>query len=114
MPRAEAADGPLCGRPGDPLVIGTRVGIKERLARWLQSQGLALNEAKTRVVQSCVSGFEFLGFAFRWQQSKKGTQYVHTEPSPAAEQALRDRVRELTRHCTTGRAPKRSCAKSTK
>ena len=26
-------------------------GMKERLARWLQSRGLALNETKTRVVQ---------------------------------------------------------------
>ncbi len=29
---------------------------------------------------------------------------MHTEPSPAAEQALRDRVRELTRRPTTWRA----------
>lgn len=95
-------------RYADDLVIlcrpGEGRGMKERLARWLQSRGLALNETKTRVVQSCASGFEFLGFSFRWQQSKKATQYVHTEPSPAAEQALRDRVHELTRRHTTWRA----------
>jgi hypothetical protein len=34
------------------------------------------------------SGFEFLGFSFRWQKSKKGTQYVHTEPSPVKALAL--------------------------
>jgi hypothetical protein len=39
-------------------------------------------------VQNCASSFAFLGFSFRWRQSKKGTPYVHTEPSPAAEQAL--------------------------
>src|SRR5687767_4740378 len=95
-------------RYADDLVIlcrpGEGCGMKGRLARWLQSRGLALNENKTRVLQSCASGFEFLGFSFRWQQSKKGTPYVHTEPSPAAEQALRDRVRELTWRSTTCRA----------
>ena len=92
-------------RYADDLVIlcrpGEGQGMKERLARWLQSRGLVLNEAKTRVLESRVSGFQFLGFSFRWQQSKKGTPYVHTEPSPAAEQALRDRVRALTGHHTT-------------
>jgi RNA-directed DNA polymerase len=102
-------------RYADDLVILCRPGegseMKERLARWLpfgpelmaegQSRGLALNEAKTQVLQSHESGFQFLGFSFRWQQSRKGTPYVHTEPSPAAEQALRDRVRELTGRHTT-------------
>ena len=94
-------------RYADDLVIlcrpGEGHGMKERLARWLQSRGLALHETKTRVLQSCASGFEFLGFSFRWRQSKKGTPYVHTEPSPAAEQALRERLRELTRRPTTWR-----------
>ena len=98
---------PRMVRYADDLVIlchpGEGQGIKERLARWLRSRGLALNETKTRVLQSRESGFEFLGFTFRWQQSKKGTLYVHTEPSPAAEQALRDRVREMTRRPTTWR-----------
>jgi RNA-directed DNA polymerase len=96
-------------RYADDLVILCRPGegneMKERLARWLQSRGLALNEIKTQVIESCVSGFEFLGFSFRWQQSRKATPYVRTEPSPAAEQALRDRVRKLTRCHTTWRAP---------
>jgi len=95
-------------RYADDLVILCRPGeggeMKERLARWLQSRGLALNQTKTRVLQSRASGFEFLGFSFRWQQSKKGTPYVHTEPSPAAEQTLRERVRGLTRRPTTWRA----------
>jgi RNA-directed DNA polymerase len=92
-------------RYADDLVILCRPtkgqSIKERLARWLQSRGLALNEKKTRVIESRARGFEFLGFAFRWQKSKKGPLYVRTEPSPAAEQTLRDRVRELTRINTT-------------
>jgi group II intron reverse transcriptase/maturase len=104
----ECRQKPRLIRYADDLVILCRPGegreMKERLARWLQSRGLTLNETKTRVLQSCASDFEFLGFSFRWQQSKKGTPYVHTEPSPAAEQALRDRVRELTRRSTTWRA----------
>jgi group II intron reverse transcriptase/maturase len=96
-------------RYADDLVIlcrpGEGRGLKERLGRWLQAKSLALNEPKTRVLESGESGFEFLGFSFRWQQSKKGTPYVHTEPSPAAEQALRDRVRALTLRSTTWRAP---------
>jgi RNA-directed DNA polymerase len=100
---------PRMVRYADDLVIlcrpGEGIGMKERLARWLQSRGLALNETKTRVLESCESGFEFLSFSFRWQQSKKGTQYVHTEPSSVAEQTLRTRIRELTRQGTTWRAP---------
>jgi group II intron reverse transcriptase/maturase len=94
-------------RYADDLVILCRPGegeeMRQRLARWLQSRGLALNERKTRVLQSCESGFEFLGFSFRWQQSRKKTPYVHTKPSPAVEGAFRQRMRELTRRCTTWR-----------
>lgn len=98
---------PRMVRYADDLVILCRPrqgrGLKERLARWLQSRGLALHETKTRVLQSRESSFEFLGFSFRWQQSKKATPYVHTEPSPAAERALRERVRALTLRHTTWR-----------
>jgi group II intron reverse transcriptase/maturase len=100
---------PRMVRYADDLVIlchpGEGLGMKERLGRWLQARGLSLNEKKTRVLQSRENGFEFLGFSFRWQQSKKGTPYVHTEPNPAAEQALRDRVRELTPRSTAWRTP---------
>jgi RNA-directed DNA polymerase len=99
---------PRMVRFADDLVIlcgpGQGAGMKERLARWLQSRGLALNEKKTQVLQSRERGFAFLGFTFRWQQSKKQWAYVHIEPSPEAEQALRDRVRELTNARTTSRA----------
>jgi len=103
------AERPLMVRYADDLVILCRPGqgqdIKERLARWLQARGLALNEGKTRVVQSLQEGFGFLGFSFRWQKSQKGTFYVNTHPSAAAEQALRDRLCELTRPGTTWRDP---------
>jgi group II intron reverse transcriptase/maturase len=94
-------------RYADDLVILCRPGkgqeMKERLARWLRGRGLALNETKSRIVQSRESGFEFLGFSFRWQRSKKATWYVRVEPSPAAEQELRDRVHAMTRRWTTWR-----------
>jgi RNA-directed DNA polymerase len=99
---------PRMVRYADDLVILCQPGegpeMQERLARWLQSRGLKLNETKTRVIQSRESGFEFLGFNFRWQQSQKGTSYMHTEPSAAAEQSLREKVRELTPRSTTWRA----------
>ena len=94
-------------RYADDLVIlcpaGAGEEAKKRLARWLEKKGLTLSEKKTRVVQSRESGFNFLGFSFRWQRSRAGKSYVHIEPSADAEQALRDRLREMTRRNTTGR-----------
>lgn len=96
-------------RYADDLVILCRIGdgpsLKERLQRWLQAKGLSLNEKKTRIVQSRQNGFEFLGFSFRWQKARKGTPYVRIEPSPGAEQSLRDRLRELTRRNRTWKNP---------
>ena len=96
---------PCMVRYADDLVIlcnpGEGEGLKERLERWLTRCGLVLNERKTRVIESRESGFEFLGFAFRWQQSKKGSLYAHVEPGSRAMQELRDRVRALTRRTST-------------
>ena len=92
-------------RYADDLVILCRPGegsaFKARLARWLEACGLALNESKTRVLDSRESGFEFLGFTFRWQQSRKGSDYVHTEPSAKSCQRLRERLREMTPRSST-------------
>jgi hypothetical protein len=53
------------------------------------------------VLDSRESGFEFLGFTFRWQRSSKGTDYVHTEPSRKSRLRLQQRLREMTpRHST--------------
>jgi RNA-directed DNA polymerase len=57
------------------------------------------------VVPSRTGGFAFLSFSFRWQKSQKGKPYFRTEPSPAAEQALRDAVRELAPSYKTWRDP---------
>ncbi len=95
-------------RYADDLVILCRPGegreFKRRLASWLEARGLMLNESKTRVLNTRKEGFEFLGFAFRWQRSRKGGDYVHTEPSPASRARLREAVRKLTPRKTTWRA----------
>ena len=95
-------------RYADDLVILCRPGegkqFKERLTRWLEARGLALNETKTRVLNSRAEGFEFLGFAFRWQRSRKGSHYVHTEPSAKSRRRLRERIRALTPRSTTWKA----------
>ena len=80
---------------------GKGSAFKARLARWLEACGLALNENKTRVLDSRQNGFEFLGFTFRWQRSRKGGDYVHTEPSAKSCQRLRERLRELTPRSST-------------
>lgn len=96
-------------RYADDLVILCRPGegctFKTRLARWLESRGLRLNEDKTRVLDSRQESFEFLGFTLRWQRSSKGTDYVHTEPSNKSRQRLRDRLREMTPRSSTWRKP---------
>ena len=95
-------------RYADDLVILCRPGegkqFKERLARWLEARGLALSQTKTRVINSRDEGFEFLGFAFRWQRSRKGSDYVHLEPSAKSRMKLRARIRELTPRSTTWKA----------
>jgi RNA-directed DNA polymerase len=96
-------------RYADDLVIGGPAGqgasLQERLTQWLTAKGLTLNERKTRIVQSRASSFVFLGFAFRWQQSRHGKEYVHVCPSPAAEEALREKIRGMTHHATTWKDP---------
>jgi len=94
-------------RYADDLVILCRSGegkaFQGRLARWLESRGLALNETKTRVLNSREEGVEFLGFALRWQQSRKRSWYVHTEPSAKSRKRLQTRIREMTPRNTTWR-----------
>jgi len=105
----ECRQKPRMIRYADDLVILCRPGegrtFKTRLARWLESRGLRLNEEKTRVLDSRENSFEFLGFTFRWQRSSKGTDYVHTEPSAKSRQRLRDRLREMTPRSSTWKRP---------
>lgn len=104
----------FCERVGVKLPCATQLVIlcrpregkamKERLGRWLEAKGLALNENKTQVVASSESSFNFLGYNFSWRKSKKGTSYVHTEPGVESRQRLRDRLRAMTKRVTTWRS----------
>jgi group II intron reverse transcriptase/maturase len=100
-------------RYADDLVLLCRSGngleYYQRLKVYLEHRGLALNEAKSRLVdvrQACV---RFLGFDVRWRFSRfSGWGYVHLEPSRKAQQRLRDAVRQELNHWTR----RRSCSES--
>ena len=84
-----ADDWVILARPGQGL------GLRERLQRWTQAQGLALNEEKTRLVDYCQEGFAFLGFSVSRRLSRKGRYYPQVEPSAKSCGNLRRKVREL-------------------
>ena len=95
---------PVLVRFADDLVIlsgrGQGQNLRERLRQWLGARGLTLNEEKTRLVQGR-DGFNFLGFAVRWQPSRKtGRWYAHVEPSAQSQQRLREAVRAILNHWT--------------
>lgn len=94
-------------RYADDFVIlcepGQGTELLERLRRWLEVHGLKLNEEKTRTVHSR-EGFQFLGFAVRWEQSRRsGRWYAHIEPSAKSQHRLRERVRIHLNHWTLHR-----------
>jgi RNA-directed DNA polymerase len=61
--------------------------VKARLAGWLESRGLAFNEAKTRIV-SLSEGFDFLGFNLRRYPDGK----LLIKPGAMAIKRLRERL----------------------
>ena len=61
--------------------------VKARLAGWLEPRGLALNEAKTRIVHLS-RGFDFLGFSIRRYPNGK----LLTKPSKEAMRRIRERL----------------------
>jgi RNA-directed DNA polymerase len=61
--------------------------VKARLAGWLEPRGLALNEAKTRIVHLS-KGFDFLGFSIRRYPNGK----LLTKPSKEAMRRIRERL----------------------
>lgn len=100
------------GRPelvryADDFVILCRPGqgteLLQRLRRWLAARGLELNEKKTRRTDSR-EGFQFLGFALRWQRSRRsGRWYASVEPSAKSQQRFRGAVRGHLNHWTLHR-----------
>ena len=94
-------------RYADDFVIACRRGraskVRERTKQWLEAKGLKLNEAKTRVVDIHQEGINFLGFNLTSRQSRKGTKYLHVEPSQGSRTALRDNLRGILNHWTQWR-----------
>ena len=79
----------LCKQSGDE--------VRTVVAEQLQSLGLALNPAKTRVLAAQREAFTFLGFTVRLARSwRTGRWFAMLRPSADAGQRLRDKVKGLT------------------
>jgi group II intron reverse transcriptase/maturase len=69
-----------------------------RIQHVLTRLELELNESKTRVVDACVEGFDFLGYELRMRKSwKSGKQYAHVQPAKKSMKKIKDRITSLTR-----------------
>lgn len=84
-------------------VAGTRGHAEEvrvDVEAVLQSVGLRLSQAKTRIVH-VDEGFDFLGFRIQRQRQRgSAKRFVYTYPSTAALAAVKARVRMLTQGAT--------------
>jgi RNA-directed DNA polymerase len=99
---------PVLVRYADDFVILTRPGqgmeLLARLKRWLERNGLTLNERKTRLLDVRAEGFKFLGYGVSWRRGKSGRNYPHVEPHPKSQKKLRDALREKLNRSTLWRA----------
>ena len=95
-------------RYADDFVIVCRPGrgreVLERTTRWLRAKGLELNEGKTRLVDICREGINFLGFNLTWRKSLKGRRYLHVEPNQKSRQNLRKHLARILNHWTRWKA----------
>lgn len=99
---------PTMVRYADDFVIlsypGQGKGLLARLNRWLQANGLKLNEEKTRLVNMREEGIKFLGFSLSIRRHKnRFERYVHIEPHWKSQQKLRDKIKEKLNHWTQHR-----------
>lgn len=93
----------------DDFVILHRQPFTERQERWfkaqLASEGLTINETKTRVVDMRTSKaeFDFLGFTFKMvaSQRPKGSPYLRVEPSKKSQHRFKATIREIVKHRTS-------------
>lgn len=93
----------------DDFVIMHRQAYTERQVRWfketLASEGLTINEVKTRVVDmgKAKAEFDFLGFTFKMQPSRwaKGRPYLLVAPSKKSQKRFKEAVREIVKHRTS-------------
>jgi hypothetical protein len=91
---------PVMVRYADDLVIlarpGQGAGLRDRLQRWIEANGLKLNEEKTRLVDHNQEAFNFLGFSVSCRRGRKsGRRYPHIEPSAKSCARIRDKVRAV-------------------
>jgi RNA-directed DNA polymerase len=95
-------------RYADDFVItctpGQGPGVMQRLKAWLTAKGLALNEVKTRLVNICQEGINFLGFSLTWRRNRRGKGgYLHVEPAQKSRAALRQKLGSILNHRTLWR-----------
>jgi len=93
----------------DDFVILHRKPYTERQVQWfkekLASEGLTINEAKTRVVdmRKQDAEFDFLGFTFKLVASRwsKSGPYLQVHPSKKSQQRFRAAIRDIVKHRTS-------------
>jgi RNA-directed DNA polymerase len=94
------------------VVAGARAhaeALQQEVAAVLRPMGLRLSAEKTRI-SHIDEGFDFLGFRIRREQKRGGgKRYVYTYPSRAALQAVRAKVRALSRQGTNFPLAGRDC-----
>lgn len=87
-------------RYADDFVVCCRAQaaqVQAVVADQLQTLGLTLNAAKTRILDARQQAFTFLGFTVRVVRSQRtGRTFPLIRPSAAARQRLRDQVKALT------------------
>lgn len=74
------------------------------IERVIAPLGLTLSPEKTRV-SSIDEGFDFLGFAIKRVRGRHGRRVIHTYPSKRSLQAVKARVRAITKHTGPDQAP---------
>jgi RNA-directed DNA polymerase len=97
-------------RYADDFVILARY-LTPKIQMWIEQQiegrfGLKINREKTKIVNLTQpkQSISFLGFTFRWVNSRKGKQYCQIQPSERALTRARVKIRQLT-HPRNGHLP---------
>lgn len=92
----------------DFVIMHKKPFIEEQLSwfrKVVESEGLALNEKKTRVVNvgKQLAEFDFLGFNFKrvpcfWKQKHS---YIKIQPSKKSQKKFKDKIRSIVKHRTS-------------
>lgn len=87
----------------DFVLMGNEIPneIIEKLLALLSRMGLAINEAKTKLIDAKQKSFNFLGFSIRYDLDIHGrkSRYWNITPSKKSEKKIRENIREyLSKH----------------